>query len=36
MHEGDNCIPGFPSIDAFMYLLVPLLKKLKEPALETL
>ena len=32
-HEGES-IPGFPSIDAFLYLLVPLLKKLKEPAFE--
>jgi len=33
MHEGDS-IPGFPSIDAFLYLLQPQLEKLKEPALE--
>lgn len=32
-HEGDS-IPGFPSIDAFLYLLTPLLEKLKEPAFE--
>lgn len=31
MHEGDS-IPGFPSIDAFLYLLQPQLEKLKEPA----
>jgi len=31
MHEGDS-IPGFPSIDAFLYLLQPQLDKLKEPA----
>lgn len=35
MHEGDS-IPGFPSIYAFLYLLSPKLKKLKEPALELL
>lgn len=35
MHEGDS-IPGFPSIDAFLYLLQPQLDKLKEPALELL
>ena len=33
MHEGDS-IPGFPSIDAFLYLLQPQLEKLKEPAME--
>lgn len=32
-HEGDS-IPGFPSIDAFLSLLTPLLEKLKEPAFE--
>jgi len=32
MHEGDS-IPGFPSIDAFLYLLQPQLDKLKEPAM---
>lgn len=32
-HEGES-IPGFPSIDAFLYLLTPLLFKLKEPAFE--
>lgn len=32
-HEGDS-IPGFPSIDAFLSLLTPLLQKLKEPAFE--
>jgi len=31
MHEGDS-FPGFPSIDAFLYLLQPQLEKLKEPA----
>jgi len=33
MHEGDS-IPGFPSIDAFLYLLQPQLERLKDPALE--
>ncbi|KAL4504370.1 hypothetical protein ABPG72_009816 [Tetrahymena utriculariae] len=32
-HEGDS-IPGFPSIDAFLALLTPLLQKLKDPAFE--
>jgi len=31
LHEGDS-IPGFPSIDAFMALLVPLLKDMRDPA----
>lgn len=35
LHEGDT-IPGFPSIDAFMYLLQPQLERLKEPALDLL
>lgn len=35
LYEGDS-IPGFPSIDAFLYLLTPVLEKLKEPAHETL
>lgn len=30
---GDS-IPGFPSIDAFLALLNPLLKKLQNPAYE--
>lgn len=29
---GDSTIPGFPSIDAFLALLNPLLKKLQTPA----
>jgi GTP-binding protein EngB required for normal cell division len=33
MHEG-NTIPGFPSFDAFLFLLQPLLDRLKEPAIE--
>ena len=35
LHQGDS-IPGFPSIDSFLYLIHPLLKELKEPALELL
>lgn len=30
IHEGDS-IPGFPSVDAFYYLLRPELEKLREP-----
>ena len=33
IHEGDS-IPGFPSVDAFIYLLRPQLEKLKEPIEE--
>lgn len=33
LHEGDS-IPGFPSIDAFLYLLTPCLERLKDPAQE--
>jgi len=33
MHEGDS-IPGFPSIDSFLFLLQPQLDRLKEPAVE--
>jgi len=35
IHQGDT-IPGFPSFDAFLFLLHPLLDKLKEPAVELL
>ena len=35
LHQGDS-IPGFPSIDSFLYLIHPLLKKLREPAFELL
>jgi len=35
IHEGDS-IPGFPSIDAFYYLLKPELEKLREPIMECL
>lgn len=31
---GDSTIPGFPSIDAFLALLNPLLKELQRPAYE--
>lgn len=34
LHEGDS-LSGFQSIDAFFYLLHPLLKELKEPAIDT-
>jgi hypothetical protein len=33
MHEGDG-LPGFPSLDVFIYLINPQLEKLKDPALE--
>lgn len=33
IHEGDS-IPGFPSVDAFYYLLLPQLEKLREPIIE--
>jgi hypothetical protein len=35
VHEGDS-IPGFPSIDAFYFLLKPRLEELKEPIQECL
>jgi hypothetical protein len=35
VHEGDS-IPGFPSIDAFYFLLKPELEKLKDPIQECL
>ena len=35
MHEGDG-LPGFPSIDVFIYLVTPQLEKLRDPALELL
>jgi hypothetical protein len=35
LHQGDS-LPGFPSIDAFLYLIQPQLEKLKEPALDCL
>ena len=35
LHQGDS-IPGFPSFDSFLYLTIPQLEKLKEPALDTL
>jgi hypothetical protein len=31
LHQGDS-IPGFPSVDSFLFLLNPLLKQLREPA----
>ena len=33
MHEGDG-LPGFPSVDVFIYLIDPQIKKLRDPALE--
>ena len=33
MHEGDG-LPGFPSVDVFIYLINPQLEKLRDPALE--
>ena len=35
LHQGDN-LPGFPSIDSFLYLLMPALEDLIEPANECL
>jgi len=35
LHQGDS-IPGFPSFDSFLYLLSPLLKRLRDPALALL
>ena len=34
-HEGYS-MPGFPSVDVFIYLLKPCLTQIKEPALECL
>ena len=33
MHEGDG-LPGFPSVDVFIFLITPQLEKLREPALD--
>ena len=35
LHQGDS-IPGFPSVDSFLFLIVPLLKQLRDPSLELL
>jgi hypothetical protein len=35
MHEGDS-IPGFPSVDVFIYLITPQMEKLREPVLDCL
>jgi len=35
LHQGDS-IPGFPSVDSFLYLITPLLKQMRDPALELL
>lgn len=33
LHEGDG-LPGFPSVDVFIFLITPQLEKLKDPASE--
>ena len=33
MHEGDG-LPGFPSVDVFIFLITPQLEKLRAPALD--
>ena len=33
MHEGDG-LPGFPSVDVFIYLINPQLERLRDPAME--
>jgi dynamin 1-like protein len=33
LHEGDG-LPGFPSVDVFVFLISPQLEKLKDPAIE--
>lgn len=35
LHQGDS-IPGFPSVDSFLFLITPLLKQLRDPANELL
>jgi len=35
LHQGDS-IPGFPSFDSFLYLIVPKIQDLREPALDVL
>ena len=35
LHQGDS-IPGFPSIDSFLYLIQPKLDNLKDPAIKCL
>jgi replication fork clamp-binding protein CrfC len=35
LHQGDS-IPGFPSFDSFLYILAPMIKKLRDPALDLL
>lgn len=35
MHEGDS-IPGFPSVDVFVYLIQPQLERLREPVIDCL
>jgi len=35
LHQGDS-IPGFPSVDSFLFLITPLLKQMRDPGLELL
>ena len=35
IHQGDQ-IDGFPSMDSFLFLMIPQIEKLKMPAYETL
>jgi len=35
LHQGDS-IPGFPSVDSFLFLITPLLKRMRDPSLELL
>ena len=35
LHQGDS-IPGFPSIDSFLYLIIPRIQELRDPAMEVL
>lgn len=35
LHEGDT-IPGFPSVDVFLYLISPKLSEIREPATDTI
>jgi hypothetical protein len=34
-HEGDT-LPGFPSSDVFLYLVLPIMERIKEPCLDCL
>jgi hypothetical protein len=35
LHQGDS-IPGFPSFDSFLYLIIPKIRDLFDPAFETI